>query len=241
MPNPDILVDLYQQAVDHRQRRIERQAKMPPAVLAEHKRRKEEIRPRAEYLMGELGMSPPEAWLVAHNDEAWYSGQRAEVLIKAGEMSPTASRSSVGKIVSGRRNGGLLTTPDAAKKPGETPQQYYQRLRRQISQLGVPAGRTGETTAKGLDAGQPDVALAAEKSEAAYAAKKRTLLASEKARAREAKHQADAAASATLAQSTRIKDRALRYMAERRQSTDPKAATFHEDYRRALRALENVK
>src|SRR5437764_1138322 len=165
------LVEMHEQLGAIRTRRIARQATRPPAEAAQMARRKHEvIEPRVKHLMAEVGLDAVEAHAVAHSDQAWYRGQRAEVLLKAAEASPSRAQSSVAKI-SATRQAAPPPTPEL--QPGESYGDFKRRIGAHIAQLaqsaGAPAG-TANRVARPSDAGRPDVAVASEKSEAGYAA-----------------------------------------------------------------------
>jgi|SRR5579859_528339 len=212
-------------------RRIARMAERP-----ENQR----LRPNVEKLTSEFGFTELDAWDLALDERGYnvFLRNAARRQILGAEASPSQSRSSVGKVRPGRQDAGVLTTRDATRKPGESQQAYYTRLKRQISQLGQPAGRTGETTAKGLDVSTDPVLGMHEKSESAYAENKRTLLASEPARRREINHRATSAGSPVLEESKALEDRVLGVMRERGQSTRRNSKTFAEDYANAARSID---
>jgi hypothetical protein len=144
----------------------------------------------------------------------------------------------VQKIQPGRQ---AAAPPTPERKPGETYDQFKRRIGAHVAQLaqsaGAPAG-TGKRIARPADAGQPDVALAAEKS---YAALKAAELASHAAGIREIARRAVTARATTLAESMTVQERAFAVMRAKDQSTKPHAKNFAENYAAALRSLEGVK
>ncbi len=241
-PDPVVLAELEQRVLDIRQGRIARQAARPPAIAAEVARRKAEIQPRIQHLMSEFGMARVEATAVAADDDAWYRGQRAEVLLKAAEKSPTRALSSIA-LISPQRQAAPPPTPE--RKPGEDYAAFKRRIAAHVAKLarsaGAPGGKETETMARPAAAGTPDVALAAERTEKHYPELKAQMLGSKPAKVREVTHHAETAVATTLAESKSVHDRALERMRSLGQSTDRGSADFAEDYKGALKALEGIK
>jgi hypothetical protein len=248
------LADMHEQVKQIRENRIKRQATRPPQVAAEMARRmREVIEPRRKHLMSEVGLDFVEATAVAHDDAAWYRGQKVEALVKAGEVkaaervlnpsekSPSRAQSTVAKISLVRQP---AHPPTPELKPGESYGDFKKRIGAHVAQLaqsaGAPAG-TSKRLARPADAGRPDVALASEKSEAAYASLRAAELVSHEAMIREVSHRATTGAATTLSESKTIEERAFALMRAKDQSTKPHAKNFAENYAAALRSLEGVK
>jgi hypothetical protein len=215
---------LLEQVKEIREDRLARQAKTPPAVLAEQRRRKAEVRPRAELLMSEFGMNPPEAWLLANDDPKWFQHLKAHEKVRAAEASPTRASSSIA-LISPRREDAPPPTPEM--KPGESYETFKRRIGAHVSTLAQSAGQ-----ARGLDVA--DNVGFTEKTEEAYATLKAAEKASPDAHVREIVHHATAAGSVNLAESTGLKNKALGRMKARGESVDPHSQNFSERYKRAL-------